>query len=151
MVRCPDYRTDREADLDSTMTPMIDVVFLLLIFFIWTAGSQIVEYVLPSQLANVQGNEPSQQVEPEPEDDFDRVIVRVRYDAQLPDWTINDQPMLDITQVAETLTRLAQIRQDTPLIVHPDSNVPLGFVVEVYDQARLSGFDKISFSVNQSL
>ena len=37
----------RRDSLEIKMTPMIDVVFLLLIFFVWTASFQVVEYLLP--------------------------------------------------------------------------------------------------------
>ena len=42
------------AEMD--MTPMIDVVFLLIIFFVWTAGFQMVEHVLPSNLTATAGS-----------------------------------------------------------------------------------------------
>ncbi len=148
MVRRPDYRRSREPDMDATMTPMIDVVFLLLIFFVWTASAQMIEYVLPSQLTRQQGNLDAQIVEPPPEQDFDNVVIRLRWDGGLPDWTINDQPMQSVQQVADALLALAQIKLDAPIIVHPDRNVPLGYVIEVYDLAKLAGFVQVSFALN---
>ncbi|MDG2012722.1 MAG: biopolymer transporter ExbD, partial [Pirellulaceae bacterium] len=64
MVRLPSTRIDREHDINSTMTPMIDVVFLLLIFFVWTAGTQIVEYILPSQISAQLGNQETELSDP---------------------------------------------------------------------------------------
>ncbi len=148
MVRRPDYRRSREPDMDATMTPMIDVVFLLLIFFVWTASAQMIEYVLPSQLTRQQGNLDAQIVEPPPEQDFDNVVIRLRWDGGLPDWTINDQPMQSVQQVADALVALAQIKLDAPIIVHPDRNVTLGYVIEVYDLAKLAGFVQVSFALN---
>ena len=46
-----------ETDIDSAMTPMIDVVFLLLVFFVWTASFQIVEHVMPSELSEQIGSD----------------------------------------------------------------------------------------------
>ena len=43
----PFLRRGTEVDMDSAMTPMIDVVFLLLVFFVWTASFVAVEQVLP--------------------------------------------------------------------------------------------------------
>ena len=43
-------------DIDAAMTPMIDVVFLLLVFFVWTASFQIIEQALPSQLVSQTGS-----------------------------------------------------------------------------------------------
>ena len=47
-MRIPDSSTHSGDRQDVTMTPMIDVVFLLLIFFICTASFQIVEQTLQS-------------------------------------------------------------------------------------------------------
>ena len=151
MVKLPSTKGDREHDIDATMTPMIDVVFLLLIFFVWTAGTQIVEYILTSQMSAQLGNQESEINDPLPEQDFDNVVIRVRWDGKLPDWTINEQGMQTIDEVLSTLTALASINIDAPIIVHPDENVPVGIVIEVYDQAKLSGFTKVSFALNNSL
>ena len=50
---------ERRGDVDVKMTPMIDVVFLLLVFFIWTASFQIVEQVLPSSVSAQRGTDPA--------------------------------------------------------------------------------------------
>ena len=150
MVRLPPTRADREHDIDSTMTPMIDVVFLLLIFFVWTAGTQIVEYILPGQMSAQAGNQETDISEPLPEQDFDNVVIRVRWDGNLPDWTINDQPLPTMEDVSQTLSGLAAVNIDAPIVVHPDENVPIGYVIEVYDQAKLAGFVKVSFALNNA-
>ena len=66
----------RRDSLEIKMTPMIDVVFLLLIFFVWTASFQVVEYVLPSELSTLLGNQAAVDVPP-PEADFEDVVVRI--------------------------------------------------------------------------
>lgn len=149
MVRIPAGHQDRISDIDSTMTPMIDVVFLLLIFFVWTAGTQIVEYLLPGNLSAQLGNQASQISDPLPEQDFDKVVIRLRWDDGLPDWSINDQPLNSIVDVENTLQTLAQINNRARIVIHPDPPVPLGFVIELFDQARLAGFSTVSFAVNQ--
>ena len=59
----------RRDGLDVKMPPMLDVVFLLLIFFVWTASFQIVEQVLPSSVSEQAGaGEPTN--DPPPEADF---------------------------------------------------------------------------------
>jgi biopolymer transport protein ExbD len=147
MVRIPPGSRERTHDIDSTMTPMIDVVFLLLIFFVWTTGTQIVEYLLPGNLSAPAGTAEVAEIDPPPDVDFDKVVIRLRWDGNLPDWTINDQPTGSLKDVVETLQALAKIKQDAPIIIHPDDNVPLGHVVEVLDESRLAGFLKVSFAV----
>ena len=77
-MRRPSIFTDRREPLDVKMTPMIDVVFLLLIFFVWTASFHIVEHILPSSVSEIIGNDSlSPNEPPPPEADFHDVIVRV--------------------------------------------------------------------------
>ena len=49
--KSPLVRRAGDIDIDKAMTPMIDVVFLLLVFFVWTASFQIIEHVLPSKMS----------------------------------------------------------------------------------------------------
>ena len=42
-MRAPSFHDRRERDLKIEMTPMIDVVFLLLVFFVWTASFRMIE------------------------------------------------------------------------------------------------------------
>jgi biopolymer transport protein ExbD len=150
MVRRPAFHSSRELDLDVTMTPMIDVVFLLLVFFIWTVGFQVVEYVLPSQLSAQIGSQPSTLTDPQPQDDFDSVVIRIVVKSGRADWLVNDQPLADVNQLGQRLAQLAAIKADAPIIVHPDQDVPLGYVIETYDMARMAGFQKVSFAVSSS-
>ena len=52
--KSPLVRRAGDIDIDKAMTPMIDVVFLLLVFFVWTASFQIIEHVLPSKRSEQQ-------------------------------------------------------------------------------------------------
>ena len=134
-------------DLDSAMTPMIDVVFLLLVFFVWTASFQIVEQILPSEVSAQMGNEPSELDEPPPEADFPDNVVKIGWDGQNPNWTYNEQPMNSLAELRNKLTQISSINSDAPVILYPDKVVPLGHVIEVYDVSKLSGFSRVSFAV----
>ena len=144
--------TRRGSAYDSTMTPMIDVVFLLLVFFVWTASFQIVEYRLPSQLSVQVGTNPeSTLTPPPPENDFDDIVVRVRWAGDITVWTVNDSLVSGREELVETLVRIAKIRRDTPVIIHPDPEVPLGVVLDAYDAARKAGFDEVQYAVREAL
>jgi len=56
-MRRPSVFAAQRRELEIKMTPMIDVVFLLLVFFIWTSSFHIVENVLPSRLTVLLGRE----------------------------------------------------------------------------------------------
>lgn len=138
----------RQIDMDSAMTPMIDVVFLLLVFFVWTSSFQIVEQILPSELSSQLGSEPSELDAPPPEKDFDDVVVRIGWNGEVPNWKINDQQVDSKAGLRERLGIIAGIKTDAPVILHPDQIVPLGFVIEAYDVAKLAGFEEVSFAIN---
>ena len=136
--------------LDVKMTPMIDVVFLLLIFFVWTASFQIVEYMLPSRLSVTSGSAEQTELDPEMED-FDRVVVRVLWDEGRPVFLVNETARDNLAEVRDMLETLAQIKSDAPVILDPDQAVPLGQVIDVYDVARLVGFEKIQFAASEEI
>ncbi len=136
-------------DIDSAMTPMIDVVFLLLVFFVWTASFAIVEQVMPSQLSQAAGKD--DQIEdvdiPEPAD-FENLVIRIKFDGALPQWFVKDQPLDDLAAVKQQLMTIAEINNDAPVILYPDQEVPLEHIVNAWDAAKLSGFAKVQFAVS---
>ena len=138
-------------ELEMNMTPMIDVVFLLLVFFVWTASFQVVELILPSEMTAQMGADSVEQVDPAPEQDFDNIVVRIGYENQTPIWKINDQAVASLEQVQVHLAAIVEVKNDAPVILHPETTVPLGHVIEAYDVAKLVGFQKVSFAVNPKL
>ena len=130
------------------MTPMIDVVFLLLVFFVWTASFHAVEYPLPSSLSQQQGT--AQTINPEeppPEIEFEDIVVRIAYVDNQPAWSVNGQPVQSLTEVRDRLALVADIKIDSPVILHPDESVPVGNVIDVYDATRMAGFTQIQFAI----
>jgi biopolymer transport protein ExbD len=142
----PSSYNERRRDLDVKMTPMIDVVFLLLVFFIWTASFRIAELVLPSSVSTAIGTQASETEKPPPEDDFDQVVIRIVWREGEPKWLVNGEPVLSLQEVRDTLAAIAKIKSDAPVIVHPDAVIPLGHVIDVYDVTRLEGFQKVQFA-----
>ena len=129
------------------MTPMIDVVFLLLIFFVCTASFQIAEQILPSDiLASGSTEAPlSDPIEPP----LEQIVVRTRMVAGQPLWTINEVEHTTLAGVGRVLQAVYEIDPNTPVILHNQPDVPLGHVIDVYDLARVVGFDKVQFAVDE--
>ncbi len=143
-------RESAQASLDSAMTPMIDVVFLLLVFFVCTASFKLIEQMLPGTLsAQSAGNTTQAPIRPTPEDDFDQVVLRVGWENDQPLWIVNDQPLADATALRELLNSLAAIKPDARLILHPVPEVPMEYVINAWDWSRLAGFQAVAFAVNQ--
>ena len=129
------------------MTPMIDIVFLLLVFFVWTASFHIVEDSLPTSVTAELGEMESSEI---PEDiEFDEVVVRVFWSSG-PSWTLNDLPLENLGDLRVRLKAIAQIKNDTRVIIHPENNVPIGDIIDVFDTAQIVGFEKIQFATNSN-
>jgi biopolymer transport protein ExbD len=143
--------SQQRRDLDVKMTPMIDVVFLLLIFFVWTASFRIVEQILPSNVSEASGSESSNFQTPPPEADFDQIVIRVMWSDAGPAWRVNAQPLASLEEVRSSLAAIAAIKTDAPVIVHPDPKVPLGHVIDLYDITRLEGFQQVQFAVSEAV
>ncbi len=151
-MRRPSIFNERRGDVDVKMTPMIDVVFLLLVFFIWTASFHIVEQVLPSSVSAQHGTDPTSTDEPPPPDeDFEDIVIRILWTDDRPAWRINDEPSASLADVQSTLQTIARIKPDAPVILHPDSDVPLGHVIDAYDVTRLEGFDEVQFAASERI
>lgn len=144
-MRRPSPYRDRKP-LQVAMTPMIDVVFLLLVFFLWTASFQVLEYSLPSNIsapANA-GSEAERQLEIE---DFDQIVVRITGEPASLRYSINQRQAADLPEVRKILTTLASHKNDVPLIIDPQETVPVGRVIDVYDIGRIANFQEIQFAV----
>ena len=144
-MKIPSVHSRSSERADVAMTPMIDVVFLLRIFFVWTASFQIVEMTLPSQLTEMVGAGANQEIKLE-EEDFESVIVRIQQDNQQVQWMVTDQPTSSLADVRERLRMVATIRSDLPVLIDPAEQIQLGFVLDVFDIARDAGFQNIQFT-----
>ena len=151
-MRKPSIFLDRRSGLEIKMTPMIDVVFLLLVFFVWTASFQIVENILPSSVSTASGSEAiDAEQEPNPEDDFDPVVVRVTWLGDVPSWRFNDIEVASLEELQAKMQQLADFKSDAPVILHPDRDVPLGHVIDVFDIARRAGFEQVQFAASEPI
>jgi biopolymer transport protein ExbD len=124
------------------MTPMIDVVFQLIIFFLWTSSFQAVEYLLPGRVSMATGTDATELTEPPPpEADLGELVVRVLLRDSELQWYVNDLPIDSLSQLRLRLRQIGEISREMPVLLHPDGEVPLGDVMDVYDLARLEQFE----------
>lgn len=132
--------------MEINMTPMIDMVFLLIVYFVWTSGDLAQEMPLPSRISEQSGTAAATDDIPPPEADFDPVVVRIVLNDGTVGWRVNDERLGSLDQLRAVLQRLAEIKADAPVVLHPDPAVPLGDVIDVYDLSRVIGFEKIQFA-----
>lgn len=127
------------------MTPLIDVVFLLLIFFVCTASFQIAEQILPSSILAAGSTEAP--LEDPMELPLEQIVVRTRMEGGKAAWTINQRTCATLGEVGQVLRGVYDAASEVPVILHNDPDVPLGDVIDVYDLSRVVGFATIQFAV----
>jgi len=141
------YHSNKSQRPDIMMTPMIDVVFLLLVFFLATASFDRVEQILPSGVSEapqaVSGTAATQ-TEPLPVKEVDEIVVRLENNGngQLR-LVLNDSPQTDLRQLVAQLSQIIKIRNDVPVIIDPANDLPTNEVIAVYDAVRAVGFTSL--------
>lgn len=139
-------RNDR-GRLDVTMTPMIDVVFLLLVFFIWTSSFQAPEESLPTTLS-LQGSN-AQVAEVQPRDDAEEpIVIKILMEGGAPSWNVRQQSFATLAELESFLRTLASVDNQLPVVLNIAKAAPIGEAVKVYDLCRRTGFQRIQFAAS---
>lgn len=127
-----------------SMTSMIDVVFLLLIFFVCTASFQAAELILPSNLS-ISGSS-SIEIELEPPDDLEEIVLEVTPDGESVVWKVNERICGSRAELRDLLAAYAEVDRSLPVIVDCHDQVPLAEAISSYDLARSVGLAKVQFA-----
>jgi biopolymer transport protein ExbD len=133
MKRLAGNRKKDDSGID--LTPMLDVVFILLIFFVVTAT------FLSEQAIDAASNDDDDQ--PPPEDMEDRnILVELSANNEI---TFNGEPRAIIeSQVRANIDRLKAENPDASVIIRPHNNSSVSTLVLVMDAARQAGIFDIS-------
>jgi len=115
------------------IAPLIDVVFLLLVFFMLTS-SFIFQPGIKINLPKALTSEVIQQ---------ENLIIVVTEDSSI---LINERP-IDTEELSSRLK--AASKESKPILIKADRRAPLGKVVEVWDMCRSEGIQKISIATTQ--
>lgn len=137
--------TPSQAVSGLNMTPMIDVVFLLLVFFVCTANFAEPEKNLPINVSadgNVRTN-----MTPLPLEHWNIVRLQISYQ-DTPHWIVETNDCQTIQEVRNVLLRLKNVQPDIPVIIEPDGNVPMEHVIDIYDICRNLGLTNIRFAAS---
>jgi len=116
---------------DINMTPLIDVMLVLLVIFIITAPllASSIKLDLPKTDAAKSGDAPKS--------------VTVVLDAAGQTY-LKDQPVA-LAELARQLTLSAQANPQTEVLLRADKTVPYGRIVEVMGAAQKAGLNRIGF------
>jgi biopolymer transport protein ExbD len=130
-------RSNLEEEMD--LTPMVDVTFQLLIFFMVSASFSLQKSIeVPTPDPDQKGA--SQQVQTL--DDLQGTSIIVKIDASNTIW-IDDEPLADALRLSDTLRDKMRREQKTELLVTADAASLHRTVISVIDAANEVGMQKI--------
>ncbi len=119
-------------ETEINLTPMLDIVFIMLIFFIVTT-SFVKE-------AGIEVNRPS--AKSTQQKTKANILIAIRNNNEI--WI--DKQMVDIRSVRANIERLKATNAQNSIIIQSDSESKTGILVQVMDQIRLAGIFNISIS-----
>jgi biopolymer transport protein ExbD len=127
-----------EERTDINISPMIDMVFILLIFFIVTTVFVEEE--------GISVDKPTPQPPDQQDEERDEpVILRVTANNQV----LHDGNVVTLNRV-ETLVKTALDKADVPVIMQVERGALAGVMVQVMDRAKIGGAEKISVTAVES-
>jgi len=136
-----------EGNVGFQIAPMIDVVFVIMLFFMVMAGAVKVEKEINSQLPGV--SETSA-----PTDFVDEQVITIAEDGSV---SLNDEPMdtptsKDLPTLKGTLMRLKQAsdaaKAPTMVTIVSDEQAKYSRTMDVLDALAVAKIDNVSFTVN---
>ncbi len=122
----------QKSSSEINMTPMIDIVFILLIFFLVTTS-----FVKET---GVDVNRPSAQSAERQE--RGNILIAITVNGEI--WIENH--LVDIRAVRANVERMLAENPEAAAIVTADKESTTGLLVEVVDQARLAGISNVSIA-----
>mgnify|MGYP002636829495 CR=1 FL=1 len=130
------FRPRRKDDLDLNLTPLIDVVFLLLIFFMVSTTFEMkseINIKLPEAAEN------RAEVVP------DSIVVALDANGRV---FVDDNSLVNaqITTIREAIRQSAQKLENPSVIINADANATHQSVVRVMDAARQLSLTRITFA-----
>ncbi|HAO23916.1 MULTISPECIES: biopolymer transporter ExbD [unclassified Methylophaga] len=130
-------RNSEEPDVN--LTPMIDVVFLLLLFFM-VSTSFIRESSLKVDLPEASGQALAEQESP--------IDIIIRANGEV---LVNDIPMTELTRDAlrDLLKTTAGDNDNPHIIISADANAEYQHIVTAMDAAQLLGFTRLTLATRQ--
>ncbi len=114
------------------ITPLIDVVFILLVFFMLAtnfSAYRLIRVETPRETEVVKTSEGA-------------IVIGVNEDGTL---TFDTQPITR-EELIGAITEVLEIDPGRVFLIRPETDVPLQAAIEIYDVARVAGAQSVSFS-----
>ncbi len=135
-MRFVHFQDELEEDVRLYLVPLIDILFLLLIFYVSVGQMQQKEAQLAVRLPTARSGENPQRV-------IGDVVINVREDGQV---VVNSQP-LDAAQLEERLRKLAELFPGQSVIIRSDQRTRWKDVSVALDACAAADIWNIKFAV----
>ncbi len=135
-MRAKESRRRRRHRAGLFLTPMIDIIFLLVIFFILNTSFRQERYID----VNLPVSETSEDVQSE------GLVVTLRQDGSV---ALNGEDT-EWAALSEAIRASARENSSTEVIIRADEKAPYGQVVTLMDRIRLAGLEAISLQTVRS-
>lgn len=126
---------DREEDTQIDMTPMLDIVFIMLIFFIVTTS-----FVKES---GISVNRP--QADTAERQERGNILIAIKPSGEI--WM--DKRPVDVAAVRANVERLHAQNPEGAVVIVADKASQNGVLVQVMDQVRLAGIENVSLAASK--
>lgn len=129
------FRSPTAESTGFQIAPMIDIVFLLLIFFIVTW--KLARFETEIEIAVPAAEEGTQDERP-----IGEIIVNVHSDGRM----VVNAVVLDDAQLLQKLKNVAALREDQPVILRGDEESAYKHIVKVLDICKKAGIWNVAFA-----
>ena len=127
-------KLQEEAD-SIQLAPLIDIVFLTLVFFLTVSAYSTLESEIDITLPTASSAAPIERSQGE-------IYINLRDDGRI---VLNNREM-DIDELQEVLYRVAELFPGGSVIIRGDTNATLGHAIAVLDCCRNADIANVSFS-----
>lgn len=144
-------RYNRDHDDGDPMTPMIDVVFLLLVFFICASVGTVADQLLPAELNGTTASATAEQSEQNPEK-WEHPVIQIRLQPGTTGMAIlmDQQELPGLDALTDRLTRLAAVDPGSRLVLNIHDDIEVQKFISIYDLCQRLRFRNISFAVKSA-
>ena len=135
MIEFEEFNDSISKDTGPDLTPLIDMVFLLLIFFLLTSF-----FIRPSISVNLPEAEYTEVTEKQ------EITITIEKDGGI---LLNGKPVSD-RRLVSTVRWLHSSLDSDQVVIQADKEVPFGRVVQIMDLTKKAGVENISFLVERA-
>ena len=126
------HSEEMSAEADINITPLLDIVFIMLIFFVVTTS-----FV---REAGIEVNRPTAQTAERKE--HASILIAIALNGEI--WI--DQRAVDIRAVRAAIERLRAENPEGTVVIQGDREAQIGLLVQVMDQVRKAGVSNVSIA-----